>query len=290
MELRQLEYFLEVCRTKNITRAAEALFVSQPSVTTSIKRLEAELGVELLMRTNKRITVTQEGELFLRQAAKILDLVEDTAHMMADYRQEPQGILNLGITPMMSVLFPAILAEYQRTYPQVTLKVVEEGSVSLASHLGRGELDLGILITGNLAEELSCMPILQGQILACLPPDHHLAGCDAISLADLKEESFILFQEDTYTRQLIMNSCTALQFSPKVVFSSSQIGTVSGLVKAGMGISFFFESIARSLDSVVTKPLTEPLTLEAGLAWNRERYQSKAAEKLIELFSSAFPA
>ena len=285
MEIRQLEYFREVCRFENITKAAESLNVSQPSVTVGIQQLEAELGLALLHRINKRISITQEGRQMLVQVERILSLVSETKNMMFDYQDEPQGRLRIGITPMMSVLFPAKLAEFQRGNPKVEMEVIEEGSLSISTLLEKGELDLGILISRNLAPSLAHRLICRGEILVCLPLTHRLAGKQEVSLLDLKDESFILFHEDTYTRKLIMSECARLKFDPKIVFSSSQIGTVAGLVKEGMGVTFFFADLAQKLESVAVIPLAEHLEIEAGVAWNRNRYLKKAASKLIELLS-----
>ena len=288
MEIRQLEYFREVCRHENITRACEVLHISQPSVTVSIKRLESELGVELFHRINKRLSLTEEGRQMLNQAERILSLIDDTKNMMLDFHDEPQGLLRIGITPMMSVLFTSNLAKFQRNYPRVEIEVIEEGSLSISALIEKGELDLGVIISKNLPSCLAHQPICRGNIVACLPKTHRFADKKEVSLIELKKDPFILFHEDTYTRQLIMNECTKLNFTPKVVFSSSQIDTVEGLVKESMGVSFFFSDLAKRLDSVAIIPLAERLELEAGAVWNSEKYLSSAAKKLIDLLSPGY--
>ncbi len=157
----------------------------------------------------------------LVQVERILSLVSETKNMMFDYPDEPQGRLQIGITPMMSVLFPAKLAEFQRSNPKVEMEVIEEGSLSISTLLEKGEFDLGILISRNLAPSLAHRLICRGEILVCLPLTHRFAGKQEVSLLDLKDESFILFHEDTYTRKLIMSECARLKFDPKIVFSSS---------------------------------------------------------------------
>ena len=258
MELRQLEYFQAAGRLSNITAAADRLHVSQPSVTTGIKSLENELGVKLLDRSRKRISLTSEGRIFLQRADDILALVSDAIAQMNDLRLVQVGTIRIGITPMMgAALFPSALANFQKEYPNVRMAVAEEGSLSIASQLEKGELDIGIMITSDMPAGLKGMPIRRGQIVVCLPPGHPLGEYERIPFERLSDEPFILFGEDTYSRHLILRECARLQFSPRIVFSSSQIGTVIGLVSRGVGISFFMEDIVRDERSVLVRPLAE---------------------------------
>lgn len=287
MEIRQLEYFQMVARTGGITGAAGKLNISQPSVTTSIKKLEEELGVQLLDRNSRNVTLTFEGRQFLSSADEILARMADAKRMMEDFHDNPRGILKLGITPVMSVLFPPAFAEYQRKFPHVKMQIEEEGSLSIAAHLEQGNFDLGILITRDLSPRLDYAVVCRGEIFVCLPENHSLAQENIISLEDLKNEHFILFREDTYSRRLIVEKCAEYHFEPQVVFVSSQIGTVNGLVREGMGISFFFADIAEKLEGVVIRPLATPLILETGVAWKKERYLSGAAKELVRILTKA---
>jgi len=145
------------------------------------------------------------------------------------------------------------------------------------------------MITSNVPTPLEVLPIISGQIHVCLSRNDPLSEQASIPLEKLRDRPFILFKEDTYIRQLILAECAKLRFSPRIAFSSSQVGTVLGLVEQGVGVSFFLEKIARMHDSeVFSRPLTEPLFLEVGLAWNGKRYQSKTAKLFIESFRETF--
>ncbi len=288
MELRQLEYFQAASRLNNITRAADQLHVSQPSVTIGIQSLEEELGVKLLNRSQKRISLTPEGQIFLRHVEDILTRVSDSIAEMNDHRLLQKGTIRIGITPMMgAVLFPSAFAHFQKNFPNVNIAVVEEGSLSVAAQLEKGELDIGIMITSDMPSDLKSQQISRGQILVCLPPGHPLGEYERIPFDKLRDQPFILFGEDTYSRQIILKECDKFHFVPRIAFSSSQIGTVIGLVSQGAGITFFIEDIARNQDSVMVRPLAEPLVLIVGLAWNGKRYLSKAAKAFIDSFCPA---
>jgi DNA-binding transcriptional LysR family regulator len=285
VELRQLEYFRMVCRENNITKAAGRLHVSQPSVTVGIQRLEEELGVKLLDRSEKKIAITAEGRIFLQRAEEILARVGDSVAEMNDYRLNHGGSIRVGITAIMgAVLFPSAFSRFRRDYPNVQITVLEEGSLSVRNRLESGDLDIGIMITSDLPPRLESLPISTGQILVCLPFAHPLGERSSIPMNELRDQPFILFREDTYSRRIILEECAKFGFTPRIVFSSSQIGTVLELVKQGVGISFFIEEVLHDQAGVLSRPLAEPLFLVAGLAWNRERYLSHAAGAFIDSF------
>lgn len=290
MELRQLEYFRMVCRESNITKAADRLHLSQPSVTTAIKRLEEELGVKLLDRSQKKIAVTAEGRIFLKRAEEILARVEDSRVEMNDYRLNHGGSIRIGITAVMgALLFPSTFAQFRKDYPNVQITVLEEGSLAVRNRLESGDLDIGIIITSNLPPRLESIPISTGEIMVCLPPAHPLGQCSRISFNELRDQQFILFREDTYSRRIILEESAKFGFTPQIVFTSSQIGTILELVRQGVGISFLIEDVLRDQGGFLSRPLIEPLFLASGLAWNRERYLSRAAQAFIDSFLKTLP-
>ncbi|MFZ5754419.1 MAG: LysR family transcriptional regulator [Bacillota bacterium] len=283
MELRQLEYFQMVSRLNNITRAAERLHVTQPSITIAIQKLEDELGVTLFDRSQKQITLTAEGQVFLQRVENILRSIQDAMLEMNDYRDLQKGSIKIGIPPMIgSFLFPEIFANFKTLYPHLELCIIEEGSIAIRKLLEKGELDLGIVIISHPSPLLETLPITKGEILLCLPPNHPLVHCSSVPFFQLRGESFILLKEDTYHRQIIMEECSKNKFTPNIILSSSQIETIRGLVAKGVGISFLLDVIARKSADVISLPLSEPLFIEIGLAWKKDKYLSKASQVFIE--------
>jgi DNA-binding transcriptional LysR family regulator len=290
MELRQLEYFQMVSRLNSVTRAAENLRVAQPSVTVAIRKLEEELGVVLFDRSQKHITLTAEGRAYARHVDDILTRVGDSVKEMDDYRLFRKGTIKIGIPPAIGAfIFPHIFAGFRKAYPLLELSAIEAGSLAIRSHLERGELDVGVVIITDASPKLETRPITSSQLLVCLPPGHRLGGLAYVPFAALRDEAFVLLKEDTYNRRLIMAECERHQFSPRIVFSSGQIETILGLVGQGVGISFLLDAVVgRHLD-ILGLPLAEPLKIEIGLAWNRERYLSKAARAFVDFIASRLP-
>jgi DNA-binding transcriptional LysR family regulator len=283
MDLRQLEYFRMVCRLNNMTRAAERLHVAQPSISVAIQRLEEELGVFLFERSQKQFTLTAEGKVFLERAEELLNKAESAILEMREYRELKRGSLILGVPPMIgSFLFPHIFAGFRRLYPSIHLKVVEEGSLAVHKLLENEELDLGIVIIIDQSPSLSVQPITESEILLCVSQDHPLSQMPAIAFETLKGEPFILFQEDTYHRHIILHECRQHGFEPNVLLSSSQIETIKGLVAKNLGVSFLLDAIVCNDNQIKGIPLNNPLRISIGLAWKKDRYLSKSAQAFIE--------
>ena len=147
MELRQLEYFQMASRLRNITRAAQRLRVSQPNITVAIKKLESELDVQLFDRSQKQLTLTPEGAVFLRRIEVAMRNIEDAILEVNDYKQLQKGTIKIGIPPMMGAyLFPKVFSGFRQLHPHLDVLLYEEGSLSIREKLESDALDFGIII------------------------------------------------------------------------------------------------------------------------------------------------
>ncbi|MBP2628179.1 MAG: transcriptional regulator, LysR family [Firmicutes bacterium] len=286
MDLRHLEYFQMVAKLNNVTRAAEQLYVSQSTVTLAIQKLEEELGLQLFDRSQKQFLLTTEGHVFLQGISDILNKLQDTISEMHKYCQLQKGTLNVGVPPMIgSFLFPEILASFKIYYPNLQLSILEEGSVTIRHLLEKGELDLGIVNLYQPSPMLETLKMAREQFAVCLPANHPLAENTVISLDQLRDESFILFKEGAYNRDLILRECKKYGFTPNIILSSDQIETIRSLVIKGIGISFLIEKITRKNKECVSIPLSTPLYLDFGLAWKKDKYLSKAAQAFMSFIT-----
>ncbi len=287
MELRQLEYFQMSSRLNNMTRAAERLHVSQPNITVAIQKLETELGVQLYDRNQKQLTLTPEGRMFLHRVEGALRQLQDAVIEIDDYKQLQKGAISLGIPPMIgSWLFPQIFNGFQRIYPKLDLSIVEEGSLAIRNKLENNELDLGIVIVTDAPSSLNILPISHSQILVCLPQNHPLAVGSAIEIQSLRDQPLIMMKEDSYHRRIIIEQCEKQYFSPKIILSSNQLETIKHLVISGVGISFLLETVIEKEPAIIGRPLAEPLYVDIGLAWKKEKYLSRASRAFIDFINN----
>ena len=282
MELRQLEYFQMASRLRNITRAAKRLRVSQPNITVAIKKLEAELGIQLFDRSQKQLSLTPEGTVFLSRVDTALRCLKDALIEVNDFKQLQKGVIKIGIPPMMgAILFPKIFSGFQTLHPALDVMLFEEGSIVIREMLDRDELDFGIVITSNASSSLNILPMTRSQLVVCVPTSSDLAKKKGISNSDIAKSNLIVMKEGSYLRQIIQERLHSVNVSPNIVLESGQITTIKGLVAHNVGIAFLLDFVADSSDGICSVPLEDPIFVDVGLAWKKDRYVSKAAQAFI---------
>lgn len=283
MELRQLEYFQMASRLKNITRAAERLKVSQPNITVAIKKLEAELGIQLFDRSQKQLSLTPEGEVFLNRIELALRNIQDAVLEVNDYKQLQKGTIKIGIPPMIGAyLFPKIFSSFQRLHPHLDIYLYEEGSMAIREQLERDELDFGIVIITDASPSLQLLPMSTCQLMACIPQEHSFAKKESLSLSEIYDTDLIMLKEGSYLRHVVLQLLKARNIEPKIILESNQVETVKGLVASGVGLAFLMDFVVRNTPGIRIVPLNEPVFVEVGLAWKKDRYISRAAQSFID--------
>lgn len=283
MELRQLEYFQMASRLKNITRAAERLRVSQPNITVAIKKLEAELGIQLFDRSQKQLSLTPEGTVFLNRIELALRNIQDAVLEVNDYKQLQKGTIKIGIPSMIGAyLFPKIFSSFQHYYSHLDIYLYEEGSIAIREQLERDELDFGIVIISDASHNLQLLPMATCQLMACLPPNSPLSEKESISIEDLKDANLIMLKEGSYLRNIVLTQCKAHNIEPNIILESNQIETIKGLISKDVGVSFLIDFIVKDTQDFIIRPLNEPIFVDVGLAWKKDRYISRAAQSFID--------
>ncbi len=283
MELRQLEYFQMASRLKNITRAAQRLRVSQPNITVAIKKLEAELGVQLFDRSQKQLTLTPEGNVFLKRIELALHNIDEAILEVNDYKQLQKGTIKIGIPPMMGAyLFPKVFSGFRLLHPNLEVLLFEEGSLSIREKLESDELDFGIIVVPNSTPNLNVLKMSCNQLMVCVSQKSSLARKNWITPKDIAASDLIMMREGSYLRQIVQNKLSALKITPRTVLESGQIVTIKGLVAHQVGIAFLLDFICQDSHDVKAIPFYEPIFVDIGLAWKKEKYVSKAAQAFID--------
>ena len=282
MELKQLEYFQMTSRLKNITRAAKRLSVSQPNITVAIKKLEAELGIQLFERSQKQLSLTPEGAVFLNRIEQALRNIQDAVLEVNDYKQLQKGTIKIGIPSMIGAyLFPKIFSGFQKKFSHLDIKKKKKGSMSIRESLERDELDFGIVIISNASPSLQLLPMSTNQVVACVPDTHPLAQKDSFSWEDIHDIDLIMLKEGSFIRNMILQKLKDNNIKPNIVLESNQIETIKGLISSNVGMAFLLDFIVQDTPHIKTLPLEEPILVDVGLAWKKDRYISKAAQSFI---------
>ncbi len=284
MELRQLQYFQKVCQLNNITQAAKKLYVSQPTITNSIKNLEKELSSVLFDRSKKQLFPTSEGKVFLKRVNEILRLVDNAASEMKDYQNLKKGILTIGIPPIIgTILFPKLFINFKNLYPNIELNIIEYGSITTKQMIEKEDLDLGIIIIDSPNKLLDSFPILNSELFVCLKKEHPLSKQSTITFNDIKNEPVILLKEGFYIREKILESFNECNIQPNIILSSNHLETIKGLIANGVGISFLLKEIVENNEKIAKVPLSTGIPIKIALVWKKDHYLSNVSKAFIDL-------
>ncbi len=285
MDIRQLQYFVQAARMRSFTRAAESLYISQPTISKMIRNLEVELEADLFYREGKSIRMTDAGEILFTKAQSIVESFASLSSELDSLRNLEQGHIRIGLPPMVGAsFFPSVIGQFHRRYPQVTIRLHEDGAKKVEEDVETGLLDIGMVVLPVNTAKLHCFTFIEEKLELLVPIGHRLAGADSVAMKELAEEEFVLFREDFTLHDRIITECVKAGFQPKVVYESSQWDLISRMVAVGMGIALLPETICRDMDRsrVVIIPVTEPvIPWQLGMVWRKDRYLSFAAREWI---------
>lgn len=294
MDLLQMKYFATVAQTGNVTRAAELLNIAQPSLSTTIARLENDLGVPLFDRRGRRIVLNQFGKSFLQRVRHVFRELDEGRRELADMAGLDFGVVTIGTTT--SQIVPDIFGEFMTLHPNVRFKLFQVGGkLEIPNKLANGEIDFCISSLpiehpiGKL--EIDEERLTTEEIYLAVPPMHRLAGKRSIRLGEVKNEKFISYTQEEGFRDIINGFCQQSDFLPNVVFESSSTETICRLVRTGVGIAFLpsFWWNAGLTDGLIRLRIAgHALTRSIRLSWLKGRYLSLAAQDFRTFITNYF--
>jgi DNA-binding transcriptional LysR family regulator len=265
MELRHLRYFVAVAEELHFTRAAERLHIGQPPLSQQIQALEAELDVQLFERNKRSVRLTAAGLLFLDDARRILGLSEQAATTARRAHRGEIGELRIGFTysTPFTPLFARVINRYRQLYPEVTLTLLETGTLHQIDAISQRAMDLGFLRPPEVVipDTIVLTVLHEDRMLAVLPVEHPLAARAQLALADLAGVPFVMYSKKAGTgfHPRLLRLCRAAGFEPLIGQEAGEAPTIIGLVAAGCGISVLptpFDSI--HMEGVCYRPITDP--------------------------------
>lgn len=291
MNLRDLRYLVAVADHRHFGRAAEACFVSQPTLSTQIKKLEEELGVELVERNPRRIMLTAVGEQVVERAREVLreaDGITEIARRAAD---PAGGTLRLGIFPTLGpYLLPHVVPEVRRRFPNLELLLVEEKTEDILEQLRTGGLDAAILALPVPDEQLHEEVLFEEAFVLAVPADHHLADRDGpVHAGVLAGESVLLLDEGHCLREQALSVCSMAGADERSGFRATSLETLRQMVAAGVGVTLLPQlavspPVPTSRD-VVLLPFSPPVpTRRIGMLWRRTSAARTFLPQLAALF------
>lgn len=287
MDIRTLSCFVEVVRRGGFSRAGESLHVSQPAVSKAVKALEEELGLELLVRQGRKVSLTDAGRLVFERGEAVLAALRSIAEEVAEVGAVRRGRVRLGVPPMVGgAFFPPVLHDFREAHPGVSLELREEGARRVEALILEGELDVGATVLPTDAVFFEVLPLMRDVLCAVLPPGNPLGRRRSVALADLSRTPFVLYRADFALHGQILQACRREGFNPQVASESSQWDFMAAMVAADVGVALLPRTICQRLDrrQVRVVPLRDPvLRWDLALIWRRDRRLSPAARAFVEV-------
>ncbi|KIH76228.1 transcriptional regulator, LysR family [Geoalkalibacter ferrihydriticus] len=264
MDLKRLEVFCRTVEHKSFTRAAEALLLSQPTVSEHIRHLEEMLGEKLLDRLGREVQPTPAGQILYQYAQRILRLKDEACQALEHFRGNLAGHLSLGASTIPGAyLLPRQIAALKRQVPAVQVSLQISGTSNIESGLLQGELELALIGAQAKDARLECRELFRDEIVLVAPPEHPLTRRPQVSLEDLRDEDFLLRERASGTRTVTVRALREQGFDLEKARVVAELGSGEAIresVKAGIGIAFISSLAAaeeRSRGTLAVVPLTD---------------------------------
>ena len=280
MELRHLRYFVAVGEALSFTKAAEKLHLAQPSLTRQVKDLEAEIGVRLLNRNKRKVSLTPEGRSFLSDARRVLAHSADIVESVQRLHRRETAALNIGyVANFFPAHLPTSLAAFQRKFPMVSVNLFDMSYGDQFRALEEGRIDLGFVkIPPSLeSRDLQFQSLGSDKIIVALREGDRLEQNGVIRLKDLASMFFIGMSEKSYPgyRDWLTETCRQAGFAPKVLQDVEIERIVLQAVGTGLGVALLPEQVEKLRhENVVFRPLTPTVRTPSCIAWKKENTSS----------------
>ncbi|MBC8079906.1 MAG: LysR family transcriptional regulator [Gorillibacterium sp.] len=293
MELRQLQYFLKVAKIEHVTQASEELHIAQSAVSRQIHQLEEELGISLFVQKGRNLQLTSAGKLFLNRVETILNDLDRAVREVQEFLNPDTGEIRIGFPHSLGInLLPKVVSVFRQERPGVKFRLRQGTYSSLLRDLVNREIDLAFISPFPEKHDQVCGELLlTEELYVVLPAQHRFADRLTLELAELRDESFVMFSEAYSLRSIVLAACEQAGFTPNIEFEGEETDTIRGLVAAGMGISLLPEmALTESLPMQPVKvKLTNPVvTRTIGIIYRRHEALSPVASSFHQFLLRYF--
>lgn len=296
MTLQQLEYIRALDIERNFVRAAERCFVTQPSLTMQVQKLEEQLGVKIFDRSKKPLIPTPTGERIIEQAYNVLRESERLKELVKEQEGKLTGELKVGIIPTLSpYILPLFVPNFEVSYPKIRLVVQELQTITIVEKLRKDELDFGLLVTPLAEKGIHEDPLFNEPMIGYVGPKHRLFDKEKIDISDLDLDDTWLLSEGHCLRAQVLNICKAHQNdeSHNFVFESGSLETLERLVESHRGMTILPFLATLNLNKQQRKMLREfngtaPMR-EVSIVTNRIHVKTAMIEALKQAILDSVP-
>jgi DNA-binding transcriptional LysR family regulator len=288
MELRHLRTIAAVARHGSFTKAAEELYLAQSAISQQIRRLEAELGVEVFRRSSRRVELTAEGRVILGYAQRVLAEVDGLQSELEELTGLLRGQLRIGgVYPTGPYDLFGMLADFRAAHPGVAIHMVEDTQDGVLAALEADELDCAFsaLNPDALGNEFAATLLWEDEIVVAVPLGHRLAAGKQVTFEELAAEDLIAYRENSALRRRLERTMAERGLEPRNAFICTEMAAVRGLASKGLGVAVMPRSVAEQPGPPVElRPIgPERLTWPIALVWRAARRQSPAGKAFLKV-------
>lgn len=296
MNFRDLNYIVTVAELCHFGKAADACFVSQPTLSAQVKKLEGELGVVIFERDNKRVLVTEVGQQIVAQAKNVLREMQEIKTLANASKDPFSGQLKLGIIPTVApYLLPHIMPLLRKKLPDLYLLLLEEQTEHILAKVNSGDLDAIILALPIEHERLTMHPLFKEDFLLALPKGHPLTKKKRVKLDDLNDQSLLLLEEGHCLREQALDACQLTSAQEYAGFRATSLETLRHMVTEGIGITLLPElSVLKPVSQnarLEIRPFTKPIpSRQIVMLWRRKSVRHEVCKKIADIITEKMKA
>jgi LysR family hydrogen peroxide-inducible transcriptional activator len=289
MNLRDLRYLVALADTRHFGKAADKSFVSQPTLSAQIKKLEKYLGVQLVERQPRKVTLTETAEKILPLARRMLQESEEIIALARNEHDPLSGKLNVAFIPTVGpYLLPLMMRRLRRQLPQLKVMLYEYQTGPLLEKLRAGELEMGVLALPVPADGLECMELYEERFTLAVPSAHPLAKRAHVKLDDLAGESLLLLEDGHCLRDQALDVCSRVDVKENEDYRATSLETLRQMVAAGLGITLLPELATRGPfntgHGLAVKSFAKPVpSRTVGAVWRKSSARADAIRALCDV-------
>lgn len=293
MNLQQIQYIVALEQHRHFGKAAEACYVTQPTLTMQLRKLEEEVGFQIFDRNKRPIEPTPSGRLVIERAQRIWQELEQLKRLVHRERELIEGVYHLGIIPTLApYLLPLFLSTWQRQYPQARLMIREMVTSEIITALQQGKLDIGIAATPLKEDSLREIPVFYEPFLVYLPPYSRWMNVQVLHIRQLSAEQLLLLEEGHCFREQALQLCKQLESDERIFhIEAGSVETLKNLVKAGLGYTLVpYLSVHKQLSSEPVRFIQPPEPArEISLIVHRSFVKEQLLANLYEVIKASVP-
>jgi len=285
MDIKQIEFFVSVVETGSFSLAAEELYISQSSLSKKIIALEKELGVKLFDRSKRKIALTDAGKMFHKHALSFKKVNQSLMTDLGEYKKATPSLTIAAIPVTAQYGITSYVAQFKKAFPQINFTLEERQASTVLSALSQGKYDLAFLRDYKIDPGIfSIFPVLTDKLMLAVSCDHRFSKRKSISLAELSDENFIMFNKGTLIHELSMNTCRAAGFEPRVFYATLRAASIISMVSSNSGVALMMEKVLNyyNRSDIIAIPLDQTVESKIIIAYPKDRKPSKTAKTFLD--------